>query len=108
MPKTLWMRITAGVGTVLMLGGIVTGFVWVDERYGKSALVAANSIDIKINSLQDNIRWYQDQMAFIMSRCGVRDPSQLPEHAYQNYRNYEIKKQEIEKQLEYLFKKRNS
>jgi hypothetical protein len=71
-------------------------------------LVEANSISIRINSLKDDIRWYQDQMAFIMSRCGVRDPNQLPDHAYKNYRDYEEKKKELEKQLEYLLQKRNS
>ena len=107
MPKKLWPRIMTAIGTIIVLGSIVTGWVWVDGYFGKSSVVAANTIDIKINSLKDDIRWYQDQMAFIMSRCGVRDPNQLPEHAYKNYQDYAVKKQELEKQLEYLLQKRN-
>jgi len=108
MPKKLWTRIVAGIGTVITIGSVIMGWVWVDSHFGKAYMVENNAIDIKINSIKDNIRWYQDQMAFIMSRCGVGDPSQLRPHTYENYKSYEVKKQELEKQLEYLFQKKKS
>ena len=38
-------------------------------------------------------------MSYIMTRCGVRDPNQLPDHAYKNYVDYQNKKSELEKEL---------
>jgi hypothetical protein len=101
-------NIIATISAILLLGSVVTGWVWVDSYFGHAEVVAANTIDIKINSLKDDIRWYQDQMAFIMSRCGTRDPNELPDHAYKNYMDYKTKKEELEKQLELLLHKRNS
>lgn len=89
------------------MGSVVTGWVWIDDRFAKASVVASNSIEIKINSLKDDIRWYQDQMAYIMSRCGKRNPADLPEHAYREYMSYQKKKEELERQLQLLMQKRN-
>jgi len=92
------------------MGSIVSGWVWVDSYFAKANIVEiieANAIDIRINTLKDGIRWYQDQMAYIMSRCGKRNPEELPEHAYKTYKDYEEKKKEMERELEVLMRKRN-
>lgn len=103
-----WKRISAVIGAVLLMGSVISGYVWFDTKYASAADVQRNAIEIRINSLKDDIRWYQDQMAYIMNRCGVRDPKDLPDHAYQNYNDYQLKKEELEKQLQILFQKRNS
>lgn len=100
-------KIISVVGAIVLMGSIVTGWVWVDDRWAKSTAVAANTIDIRINSLKDDIRWYQDQMAYIMNRCGTRDPEALPEHAHREYKNYQQKKEELERQLQLLMQKRS-
>jgi hypothetical protein len=95
----MWRKIWAVVGGLVVLGGVVTGGWVLDDRYAKAGDVKSNKKQIRINGLKDNIRWYQDQMSYIMTRCGVRDPNKLPEHAYRNYKDYQLKKQELDKEL---------
>lgn len=102
----MWKKIVSIIGAVVLLGSVISGYVWFDSRYAKASDTEKNAIEIKINGLKDDIRWYQDQMSYIMSRCGKRDPKELPDHAYKNYIDYEQRKQALDKQLEALMRKK--
>jgi len=95
----MWKRIFAILGALAVLGTFSSGIYFMEGRYAKADDVKQNRVNIRINSLKDNIRWYQDQMTYIMSRCGKRDPNQLPEYAFKNYMDYKAKKEELEKEL---------
>ena len=95
------------VGALVIVGTFITAGWVLEERYAKADDTKQNRIEIRINSLKDDIRWYQDQMTYIMSRCGKRDPNQLPEHAYKNYMDYKSKKENLDQELKIMIQKRN-
>ena len=95
----MWKKIVAGAGTLVLVGGFITAGWLMDDRYAKADDAKQNKSDITINGLKDNIRWYQDQMSYIMTRCNVRDPQKLPAYAYKNYYDYRIKKEALDKEL---------
>lgn len=95
----MWKKIITGIGTLVIVGGFITAGWLMDDRYAKADDAKQNKSDIKINGFKDGIRWYQDQMSYIMMRCNVRDPQKLPTHAYKNYQDYRIKKEALEKEL---------
>ena len=102
----MWKKIITIIGAFVLLGGFITGGWIMDDRYAKAGDAEQNKIDIKINGIKDDIRWYQDQMIYIMTRCGTRDPNTLPEYAHRNYRNYEIKKESLDRELNILMQQR--
>jgi len=102
----MWKKISGVLGALVLLGSLVSGYVWFDTKYAKAADVESNKIEIQIIQIKNDIRWYQDQMAYIMTRCNKRDPKDLPEHAYKNYMDYENKKEELDRQLNILMQKR--
>ena len=95
----MWKKIFSILGALAVLGTFASGIYFMEGRYAKAEDAKQNKVNIRINSLKDDIRWYQDQMSYIMTRCGVRDPNQLPDHAYKNYVDYQNKKSELEKEL---------
>jgi hypothetical protein len=95
----MWRRILSILGALAVLGTFASGIYFMEGRYAKADDTKQNKVSIRINSLKDYIRWYQDQMTYIKTRCGVRDPNKLPEHAYRNYIDYQNKKIELEKEL---------
>jgi hypothetical protein len=103
----MWKKIITGIGTLVVFGSIASGVYFLESRYAKAEDANQNRLDIKINSVKDNIRWYQDQMSYIMNRCGVRDPNRLPTHAHKNYHDYRIKKESLDKELQILIQKKN-
>jgi hypothetical protein len=102
----MWKKTTSIIGALILLSSLVTGWIWIDSRYAKASSVEANRLDIQINNIQSNIRWYQDQLYYILSRAGVNDPRQLPPQTYQMYCSYEAQKQMLEKQLVVLLQQR--
>jgi hypothetical protein len=102
----MWRKIFAVLGALAVLGTFSGAIYFMEGRYAKAEDTTQNKINIKINSLKDDIRWYQDQMTYIMTRCNVRNPQQLPDHAYKNYMDYQQKKTELDKELQVEIKKR--
>ena len=102
----MWKNVSAIIGAVVLLGTVIGGWVWFDATYAKAGDVRANQMDIRINGLKDDIRWYQDQQSYIMNRCGTKDPSKLPDYAVDQFRSYDLKKQELERQLDVLQQQR--
>lgn len=95
----MWKKIFTVLGALAVLGTFSSGIYFMESRYAKADDARQNRVNIKINGIKDDIRWYQDQMTYIMSRCGTRDPNKLPEYAYQNYMNYKKQKEALEKEL---------
>ena len=92
-------KITSIVGAVALLAS-VAGYVYFSEdRYAKAADLKQNYTGDRVSDLKSNIRWYQDQMVYIMSRCGKRDPKDLPEHAYKSYMDYKAQKDQADTEL---------
>ena len=87
------------IGALVVVGGLITSGWILDDRYAKADDAKQNKSDIRINGLKDNIRWYQDQMSYIMTRCNVRQPHKLPQGDYQTYQNYKIQKESLDKEL---------
>jgi len=102
----MWKKATNIIGALVIIGGLISGYIWFDATYAKAADTEKNSLEIRINQTKNDVRWYQDQMVYIMSRCGKRNPNELPAHAYQNYESYRIKKEELENELTILMNKR--
>ena len=98
------------IGALLTVGSLIMAGWLLDDRYAKADDVNKqlnkNQLEIQINSTKDEIRWYQDQMSYIMSRCGKNDPKDLPEHAFKNYIDYKNKKETLDKELNFLFDKK--
>ena len=102
----MWKKISGVIGALILIGSVISGYMWFDTTYAKAYDMRVNRIDIQINQLRNDIRWYQDQMSYIMTRCNVRNPNQLPQHAYQNYVQYQNSLNQLEKQLNILIKAR--
>jgi hypothetical protein len=102
----MWKKILSMAGALVVIGAIFTGGWILDDRYAKADDAKQNRSDIKINGLKDNIRWYQDQMSYIMTRCNVRNPNQLPQGDYQTYQNYHNQKVAFDKELQIQMQKR--
>lgn len=103
----MWKRIITIVGALVIVGGFITGGWILDDRYAKADDLKQNRIEDKIDQVKNDIRWYQDQMSYIMQRCGLRDPGKLPQYAYKNYNDYKIKKDTLDNELTTLMGKRN-
>ena len=84
----MWKKVFTILGALAVLGTFSGGIYFMESHYAKAEDATNNKIDIKINQHKNDIRWYQDQMTYIMTRCNVRDPNKLPEHAYKNYMHY--------------------
>ena len=95
-------KILSTIAAISVILGAIAGFYLVDDRYAKASDLKQNYKADKIDTLKNNIRWYQDQMSYIMNRCGKRDPKQLPEYAYGSYRKYEQNKNAAELELNSL------
>ena len=102
----MWKKISGVIGAVILLGSVVSGYIWFDSRYAKASEAKKNAIEIKINGIKDDIRWYQDQMSYLLTRYGKRDCKNLPDGAYQSYKDYEKRKKELELQLTVLMGQR--
>lgn len=87
------------IGAFIVVGGLITSGWILDDRYAKADDAKQNRSDIRINGLKDNIRWYQDQMSYIMTRCNVRDPNLLPQNDFHTYTNYRTQKEQLDKDL---------
>jgi hypothetical protein len=94
------------VGAFVIVGTFIAAGWVLEDRYAKADDTKQNRIEIRINSLKDDIRWYQDQMSYIMNRCNVRDPNKLPQHAHKNYYDYKLKKEDLDKELKIMMQKR--
>ena len=116
--SVMWKKILSIAGALLVLGAVFTGGWILDDRYATADNVKQNKnyaeqnskrnkIDIQINQHKNDIRWYQDQMSYIMTRCGVRDPNALPQHAHKNYMDYKFKKETLNRELNIIMQKRN-
>jgi hypothetical protein len=103
----MWKKILSVAGALIVLGGFVTTGWLLDDRYAKADDAKQNKTNIMINQHKNDIRWYQDQMSYIMTRCGVRDPNVLPTHAHKNYMDYKIKKEALDSELKILMQRRN-
>jgi len=103
----MWKKVTSIIGALILVSSLVTGWIWIDSRYAKADSVQINRLDIQINNLQSNIRWYQDQMYYLLSRAGVNDPKQLSPHIFQTYCSYQTQKEVLEKQLVVLLQQRS-
>ena len=90
----------------LIVGSLIGGGWLLDDRYAKADDAKQNKSDITINGLKDNIRWYQDQMSYIKTRCNVRDPNKLPPNDYQTYENYRIQKEQLDLELQVEMRKK--
>jgi len=84
---------------VIIISFLISAYSYIDLKYAKALDVKRNTVNIKINQVQSNIRWYQDQMIYIMSKHNVRDSNKLPLDAFNNYRHYKIQKNTLEKEL---------
>jgi len=102
----IWKKVTSIVAAFILLGSVISGYIWFDTKYAKAADTKTNRINIEVNQLKADIRWYQDQMSYIMSRCGVKEPFKLPDHAFKNYTDYKIKKEELDKELNILMQRK--
>ena len=91
---------------MIVLAAIFTSGWLIDDRYAKADDAKQNKTDININGLKDNIRWYQDQMSYIKTRCNVRDPNKLPPNDYQTYENYRLQKEQLDKELQIEMRKK--
>lgn len=94
------------IGALITVATLVTVGWVLDDRYAKAGQAKQNQTDIKINQCRNDIRWYQDQMSYIMMRSGVRDPNRLPEYAYKSYMDYKIRKEDLDKELKILMQNR--
>ena len=98
------------IGALITVGSLIMAGWLLDDRYAKADDVKneinKNQLEIQINTAKDEIRWYQDQMSYIMSRCNKNDPKDLPEHAFKSYNEYLNKKEFIDKELKTLFERR--
>ena len=103
----MWKRIISIGGSLIVLAAIFTSGWLVDDRYAKADDAKQNSTDIRINQHKNDIRWYQDQMSYIMTRCGIRDPNKLPQGDFQNYNNYKNQKDALDSELKILMQRRN-
>lgn len=103
----MWKKIWTGVGVLMVVGGIITAGWIMDDRYAAADDAKQNQVNIKINQHKNDIRWYQDQMSYIMTRCGVRNPNALPQYAHKNYIDYQIKKDALNTELQILMQQRN-
>lgn len=102
----MWKKISGVLGALILIGSVVTGYIWLDTNYAKAYDMKVNRIDIQINQLRNDIRWYQDQMTYLMTRCNVKNPNQLPQYAYHNYVQYQNSLNQLKIQLDALMKAR--
>ena len=92
-------RILSIVGAVVLMGSIAGGVYFMETHYATAEDLKANYKMDRVHQLRSDIRWYQDQMNYVMSRCGVRDPGKLPAYAYESYERDRKNKEQAEAEL---------
>jgi hypothetical protein len=103
--NTTWKKIATTISALMVIGGFIGGWVWVDSYFAHADEPKKNRIMIQKHIVKDDIRWYQDQQTYIRSKYGVNRPEDLPSHAYDQYEYYEREKKALEEELKNLIRK---
>ena len=62
------------MGAVVLIASVTGVAYFLEDRYAKADDLKYNYQQDRVRDLKSNIRWYQDQMSWIMNRCGKQDP----------------------------------
>ena len=87
------------MGAVVLIASVTGVAYFLEDRYAKADDLKYNYQQDRVRDLKSNIRWYQDQMSWIMNRCGKQDPKDLPVHAFNSYESYRHQKEILDAQL---------
>jgi hypothetical protein len=100
-----WKKLLSIAGAIVLLASLTGGAIKVTEKFATAESVRQNSLQIKKDRLKDDIRWYQDQMRYLLDKYNVRNCMQLPREAFNSYQQYQDNKTLLERELNGLMGK---
>lgn len=98
----MWKKVLSIAGAIVLLSSLIAGSIKLNEHFATAFELRQNQVQDRIDTLESNIRWYNDQQRYLRNSYGVRDPQNLPNFAFEDYMDYEKSKQQDQDKLKAL------
>lgn len=107
----MWKNALKIITTVLALGSIVGGYIFIDDRLNEKFALADSlkqtNIRVEQHILMDRAWYVQKQMQSIEYQCSTNNPNKMPKFARDRYLDFKIELNMLELKIQKLTSGKN-